>query len=75
MPRAVRARVPVETRSAEQQRVGQYGDQANHGAPLLIPVDRIDPNPRNPRRVFNEDALTELAESIKQWNQLQPIVV
>jgi ParB family transcriptional regulator, chromosome partitioning protein len=75
MPRAMRARVPVETRRAEQQRVGQQSDQGKDGAPLLIRVDQIDPNPRNPRRVFNEDALNELAESIKQWNQLQPIVV
>ena len=31
---------------------------------MLIPVDQIDPNPRNPRRVFNEDALNELADDL-----------
>jgi ParB/RepB/Spo0J family partition protein len=71
----MRARVPVDTRRAEQPRVAQQSDRGKDGAPLLIRVDQIDPNPRNPRRVFNEDALNELAESIKQWNQLQPIVV
>jgi ParB family chromosome partitioning protein len=50
-------------------------DEARYGPPLLIQVDQIDPNPRNPRRVFDEQALNELAESIKQWKQLQPIVV
>jgi ParB-like nuclease domain/Pyruvate phosphate dikinase, AMP/ATP-binding domain len=59
----------------EQQRVREQLDEARYGPPLLIPVDQIDPNPRNPRRVFDEQALNELAESIKQWKQLQPIVV
>lgn len=75
MPRSVRARVPVKARRAEQERVGQQIHQVEDGPRLLIPVDQIDPNPRNPRRVFNEEALNELAESIKHWNQLQPIVV
>jgi ParB/RepB/Spo0J family partition protein len=65
----------VAVHQSEQRRVRQQLDEARYGPPLLIPVDRIDPNPRNPRRVFNEDALNELAESITQWKQLQPIVV
>jgi ParB/RepB/Spo0J family partition protein len=32
-------------------------------------------NPRNPRQVFSEDAINDLAESILAWGQLQPIVV
>jgi ParB family chromosome partitioning protein len=38
-------------------------------------VDYIRPNPRHPRREFNDRALDELAESIRTWGQLQPIVV
>ena len=75
MPKALRGRVRVAAYESEQQRVRTQLDEARYGPPLLIPVDRIDPNPRNPRRVFNDDALNELAESIKQWKQLQPIVV
>ncbi len=41
----------------------------------LIPVDRIRPNPRQPRTVFDEDALNELVESIREVGVLQPIVV
>jgi ParB family transcriptional regulator, chromosome partitioning protein len=40
-----------------------------------IPVTSIVPNPRQPRRTFDEDALDELAESIKQVGLLQPVVV
>jgi ParB family transcriptional regulator, chromosome partitioning protein len=40
-----------------------------------IPVDLIDPNPRQPRRSFDEGKLTELANSIRARGVLQPIVV
>jgi ParB family transcriptional regulator, chromosome partitioning protein len=40
-----------------------------------LPVDLIKPNPRQPRRLFNEAALAELAESIRARGVLQPIVV
>jgi ParB family transcriptional regulator, chromosome partitioning protein len=40
-----------------------------------VPVTAITPNPRQPRRSFDEDALDELAESIKQVGLLQPVVV
>jgi len=40
-----------------------------------IPVSAITPNPRQPRRTFDEDALEELAESIKEVGLLQPVVV
>jgi ParB/RepB/Spo0J family partition protein len=71
----LRGRVRVASHRNEQQRIREQLDEARYGPPLLVPVDRIDPNPHNPRRVFNEDALNELAESIKHWKQLQPIVV
>jgi ParB family transcriptional regulator, chromosome partitioning protein len=40
-----------------------------------ISVTAIVPNPRQPRRVFDEDALDELADSITQFGLLQPVVV
>ena len=40
-----------------------------------IAVTAIIPNPRQPRRSFDEDALDELAESIRQVGLLQPVVV
>lgn len=41
----------------------------------LIPVADIRPNPRQPRTVFDPDALAELVESIREVGLLQPIVV
>ena len=40
-----------------------------------IPVDRVQPNPRQPRKRFDPDALAELAESIRASGVIQPIVV
>ena len=40
-----------------------------------IPVELVRPNPRQPRRSFDEGALAELAESIRARGVLQPIVV
>ncbi|MFE3602161.1 ParB/RepB/Spo0J family partition protein [Streptomyces sp. NPDC059096] len=40
-----------------------------------VPIDSITPNPRQPREVFDEDALAELVTSIKEVGLLQPVVV
>ncbi|MDO8623855.1 MAG: ParB/RepB/Spo0J family partition protein [bacterium] len=40
-----------------------------------IEVDKIKPNPFQPRREFDEDKLKALAESIRQYGMLQPLVV
>jgi ParB family chromosome partitioning protein len=41
----------------------------------VIPVDRIEPNPEQPRLSFDEESLQELANSIKEHGVLQPILV
>ncbi|MBL7744221.1 MAG: ParB/RepB/Spo0J family partition protein [Chitinophagaceae bacterium] len=40
-----------------------------------IPVDDIEPNPKQPRRDFDEQALKELAESVKLHDIIQPVTV
>jgi ParB family chromosome partitioning protein len=42
---------------------------------LQLDIGRIKPNPRQPRRFFAEDKLSELAASIKEHGLLQPIIV
>ena len=42
---------------------------------LLLPPEDIVPNPSQPRRIFEEDGLRELAESIRRWGVLQPLTV
>lgn len=41
----------------------------------LVPIDRIEPNPDNPRQVMDDAALADLAASIGERGLLQPLVV
>lgn len=42
---------------------------------LRLPVEKIRPNPDQPRRTFNREALDELAASIREKGIIQPIIV
>ncbi len=42
---------------------------------LFISIDNIKPNPGQPRKTFNESAIGELADSIKEYGILQPLVL
>jgi ParB family transcriptional regulator, chromosome partitioning protein len=53
--------------SATQSEPGAYFEE--------IALDAIVPNPRQPRRTFDDDALAELVHSIREVGLLQPIVV
>ena len=41
----------------------------------LVKITKVEPNREQPRKNFNEDALLELAESMKQYGVLQPLLV
>lgn len=47
----------------------------NATAANRIPIEHIQPNPKNPRRDFSEQTLNELAASIKQFDIVQPLTV
>ncbi len=49
--------------------------EASEPGPTLIAVDRIDPNPEQPRRVFDAEQLQRLADSVRRHGVLQPVVV
>ena len=42
---------------------------------LSLPIEKIKPNPDQPRRMFSEDNLSELAASIKSKGIIQPLIV
>lgn len=42
---------------------------------VMIPVDKIDPNPYQPRTTFPEDELQKLAQSIDETGLIQPVTV
>ena len=64
---------------AESDAVGDPGSSALQpvaGAHFAeLPVDWIGPNPRQPREVFDEEAMAELVHSIREIGLLQPVVV
>ncbi|EFL33398.1 ParB-like partition protein [Streptomyces viridochromogenes DSM 40736] len=70
----------LPTVSRETEEPAQPAASAAPAAPIgahfaEIPLDAITPNPRQPREVFDEDALSELITSIKEVGLLQPVVV
>ena len=50
-------------------------EKDNPAAERLVKISSVEPNLNQPRRHFDEDALLELSESIKQFGVLQPILV
>ncbi|MDK3255147.1 ParB/RepB/Spo0J family partition protein [Blastococcus capsensis] len=62
--------VPSPTAPPETGTVGVPGAQLRE-----VAVDDIVPNPKQPRQVFDDEALEELTHSIREFGLLQPIVV
>lgn len=74
LPTAAVSPDPITLAPEEPELVPQPAEPAGaHFAEL--PLDAITPNPRQPREVFDEDALAELVTSIKEVGLLQPVVV
>lgn len=44
-------------------------------SPATVPIETIAPNPYQPREIFDEESISELAQSIKQKGLLQPLLV
>ena len=51
------------------------GETKPAGSIVLIPLERISPNPHQPRQVIDPDSLAELVASIQTHGVLQPLVV
>ncbi len=50
-------------------------ETASNEEVIEVPIEELRPNPYQPRKVFNEEALKELADSIKEHGVIQPIIV
>ncbi len=57
---------------AENESVSARGPAA---AELVVPIERISPNPDQPRKRFNQSDLDDLAASIKEKGVIQPLIV
>lgn len=64
------APAPVPDNGAAAAEVSEFGAVYRE-----IDPGQIDPNPRQPRQVFDEEALSELVHSIREFGVMQPIVV
>lgn len=74
--RGLGALIPSVAESAGQPGVAGADAREVLGAYFEeVPVGAVTPNPRQPRQVFDSDALEELAASIKEVGLLQPVVV
>lgn len=68
----------------EQESAGKIPEEKEAVSPVSektkqqeckIPLRQIEPNRNQPRKQFDEDSITELSESIKQYGIIQPLVV
>lgn len=54
---------------------GDKAEKNEKSSETLVKITKVEPNREQPRKNFDEDALLELSESIKQFGLLQPILV
>ncbi|MCM1125598.1 MAG: ParB/RepB/Spo0J family partition protein [Lachnospiraceae bacterium] len=61
---------PVSTGKSKKEKTSE-----NQSGETMVNITKVEPNREQPRKNFDEDALEELSESIKQFGLLQPILV
>lgn len=64
----------IKTITSEKTAEEKKEDQVKSGVQMLK-INMVEPNRDQPRKSFEEDALLELADSIKQFGILQPLIV
>jgi len=75
VPAAPTPATPSHSTTPSGTAVAPARESSMSGAPLQIDADLIDPSPFQPRTRFREEALDELARSIKASGIIQPLVV
>ncbi len=66
----------VSTKTSKQTKTGTATKtEVVKKVEQTLNINRIEPNKNQPRKEFNEDALQELADSIKQFGVIEPLVV
>lgn len=65
-----------ETKKGSKENLNSKNKKDNNTASeTLVKITMVEPNREQPRKNFDEDALMELSDSIKQFGLLQPIIV
>ena len=65
----------LDTMIPERITDNEYNEKENVSRETFLPINKVEPNKTQPRKRFDEDALQELAESIKLFGVIQPIIV
>ncbi len=60
---------------AEKKTEQKNEESQNSSGEILVKINQVEPNREQPRKEFDEDSLMELADSIKQFGILQPLLV
>ena len=55
--------------------LGDTALQSQNGGSVILPIAQVEPGLNQPRKNFDEEALADLAESIRQYGVLQPLTV
>lgn len=53
----------------------EKAESANKTGEVFVNINKVEPNRNQPRQDFDEDSLVELADSIKQFGIIQPLIV
>ena len=60
---------------AEKKPEEKKEERKSESGEILVKINQVEPNREQPRKEFDEDSLMELADSIKQFGILQPLLV
>ena len=74
-PKSIELKSEIEATLFESKKQKRSLTIFEDDAVFHIETDKIKPNPDQPRKHFDEDALTDLAHSIREFGVLQPLVV
>lgn len=65
----------TEAKTAVQEVVVEKPKSEHVADAIMMDITKVEPNREQPRKTFNEDQLNELAESVKQYGVLSPLLV
>jgi len=73
--RGLDAMIPVQDNFNSPSDEKKANKEEHSDSETIVKITQVEPNREQPRKNFDEDALQELADSIKQFGLLQPIIV
>ena len=66
---------PLKNKNPKTEKTDSENTHENPTGELMLNINEVEPNRGQPRKEFDEDALLELADSVRQYGILQPLIV